>query len=156
MDKKFDEFLNVIDLTGVAKEKLRSLYKHKQELDQAERRLNISLILFLIYFLIGVGLPVLQYRGDMVQMFQGLMEEWMYLAFIIVLGYSYYIFFPKRFKKDKSDSDDDYHNLRKEIIEEINDYYNAWGVSHAEMTTIHLLINQMDQTFNINLKHKSK
>lgn len=156
MDKEFDQFINVIDLSGVAKEKLRALYKHKQELDQAERRLNISLVLFLVYFLIGVGLPFYQYRGDMVNMFQGLMSEWSYLALIIILGYSYYVFFPKRFKKDKSDSDDDYHSLRKEIIDEINDYHNAWGVSHAEMTTIHLLITQMDQKFKINLKHKAK
>lgn len=156
MDKKFDEFLSVIDLSDIAKVKLRSLYKHKQELDQAERRLNISLLLFLVYFLIGVALPVYQYNADMVQMFQSLVHEWTYLAMMIILGYSYYVFFPKRFSKDKKDTDDDYHSLRKEIIEEINDYHNAWGVSHAEMTTIHLLINQMDQAFNINLKHKSK
>jgi hypothetical protein len=155
MDKKFEEFINVIDLSDIAKEKLRSLYKHKKELDHAEKRLNISLSLFLVYFLILVGLPAYQYQWDMAEMFLGIIKEWEYLVFV-VLGGSYYVYFPKRFKKDKSDSDDDYHSLRKEIIEEINDYHNAWGVSHAEMTTIHLLINQLDHKFNINLKHKSK
>jgi hypothetical protein len=156
MDKNLEEFLTTVDISDVAKAKIRSLYKLKKKLNTAKIRVNISFGIFLCYFLLTVMLLAFEYRGDMYAMYKGVVDQWFYLGLLGVLGGTYYMAFPMRFKKKKDEADDDYHELRKEIVEEINGHYNVWMNNQPNMLHLYNLIAYLDENYDINIKYKSK